>query len=69
MTWIYRRHKEEGVWLYSVGYFEPVNREQTGDYGWVPVEDTSNEWEARALVNYLNGGSGGPFKIRADYTS
>jgi hypothetical protein len=51
---------EDGKWLYTVGYFEPF-ADSLGTR-WVPLEDTSREEEARALVNYLNGGEGRPFQ-------
>jgi hypothetical protein len=62
----YRRSNEEGAWLYTVGYYEPrMDARDLGNQGlfylWVPVEDTTNEDEARALVNYLNGGDGRKF--------
>ena len=56
---VYRKTKEDGNWLYSVGYFVPRGTEEPD---WVPLEDTSNEQEARALVNYLNGGDGNTFR-------
>jgi hypothetical protein len=55
MMHVYRKTKEGTDWLYTVGYFLP-------DGAWVPLEDTSVEEEARALVNYLNGGLGNPFQ-------
>ena len=64
----YRKIKEDMNWLYTVWYWEPLRGKgglgYSGDgwnMGWVALEDTSNEGEARALVNYLNGGEGKVF--------
>lgn len=67
----YRKSKEEGNWLYTVGYWEPrMDAFPAGNQGmfyvWVPLEDTSREDEARALVNYLNGGTGAQFAYRPE---
>jgi hypothetical protein len=58
----YRKTKEEGQWLYTVGYFIPDPHGEVTGWKWVPLEDTSKEEEARALVNYLNGGDGMAFQ-------
>jgi hypothetical protein len=59
---VYRKQREGTEYLYTVGYYIP----ESGIAGrlpqFVPLEDTSNEAEARELVNYLNGGSGEPFR-------
>ena len=52
---VYRRVMEERKWLFTVGYWAPA---EGGRWVWEPLEDTSDENEARALVNYLNGGLG-----------
>ena len=64
MLHVYRRHKEGDVWLYTVGYYWPrhYQAEVITEWEWVPLEDTSREDEARALVNYLNGGEGRVFR-------
>lgn len=56
---VYRKTRESGEILYTVGYWVPG-----GD--WVPLEDTSDEGEARALVNYLNGGMGYLFRYATE---
>jgi hypothetical protein len=62
MTHVYRRVRDGDNWLYTVGYYYPHQYEEGLDWEWIPLEDTSREDEARALVNYLNGGDGKPFK-------
>ena len=62
----YRKHKEDGNWLYTVGYHEPRADDNGQFHVWVPLEDTSREDEARALVNYLNGGNGTQFAYRPE---
>jgi hypothetical protein len=57
---VYRKIREGASWLYTVGYWIPGAAKDGGS--WEPLEDTSNEDEARQLVNYLNGGNGTPFK-------
>ena len=65
MIHCYQRTREEGNWLYTVGYWAPKPRsDDMQEWYWVPLEDTSNEEEARALVNYLNGGDGRPYPYR-----
>jgi hypothetical protein len=60
---VYKKTKEEGNWLYTVGYYYPhMIHDGSVDYRWVPLEDSSDEGEARALVNYLNGGMGYLFR-------
>jgi hypothetical protein len=72
---VYRRTRHGDEWLYTVGYFQPVNYFASGEMGtrvvstnyeWVPLEDTSREEEARQLVNYLNGGDGSRFSYGQD---
>lgn len=66
----YRKTKEQDEfknvkWLYTVGYYEPHTfrgEVNVTEYLWVPLEDTSDEYEARAMVNYLNGGAGYLFR-------
>ena len=61
--YVCRKHKEDGNWLYTVGYYYPhMLQDGSVDWRWVPEEDTSREDEARALVNYLNGGEGRTFR-------
>ena len=64
MMHVYRRTKEDGHWLYTVGYFWPkhYHAEVITEWEWVPLSDTSREDEAQALVNYLNGGEGRVFR-------
>jgi hypothetical protein len=57
--YVYRKVREGDVWLYTVGYYTPDHEAVPC---WIPLEDASNEQEARALVNYLNGGNGKPFQ-------
>lgn len=45
----YRKTLEDRHYLYTVGF------ETTKD--WRPIEDFSNENDARSLVNFLNGGT------------
>jgi hypothetical protein len=67
---VYRKTKETETgsfsnWIYTVGYYEPHTLMGEGgitEYRWISLEDTSNEAEARQLVNYLNGGEGLPFR-------
>ena len=50
----YRRSPQgDGNYLYVVGFHSPS--EMTND--WTPLEDCKTEKDARALVNYLNGGN------------
>jgi len=56
--WIYLKTKQEpGVYLYTVGFFEPGN-----DPGYRAKfhadQDFATADAARARVNYLNGGNG-----------
>src|SRR5262245_50788584 len=53
---VYRKTREGNHTLYTVGYFMPVGREAQIAYNWVPLADFAHELDARALVNYLNGG-------------
>jgi hypothetical protein len=71
----YRKTVEEGQALFTVGYWEPVTFRAPSkilaadseiartEHGlrWVPLMDTSSEYEAMALVNYMNGGTGAKF--------
>ena len=71
----YRKTVEDGQALFTVGYWEPITYATTSgriltgedvaraEHGlqWVPLMDTSNEHEAMALVNYMNGGDGKKF--------
>lgn len=52
-----KKKPREYVWI--VGYFEPTD---DGGEDWCPVEDFSNKYQAWRFCNYLNGGSGQPFK-------
>jgi hypothetical protein len=58
---VYRKTREDGNWLFTVGYWVHIN---DGDSVWTALEDTSNEAEARQLVNYLNGGDGKAFEYK-----
>ena len=64
----YRKSVEDGQALFTVGYWEPIEKStiQRTDPNlglrWIPLMDTSDEREAMALVNYMNGGNGRPFK-------
>lgn len=49
-TYVYQR--EVGKYLYTVVFVEAGSEVRT------PLEDFADENEARALVNYLNGGAG-----------
>jgi hypothetical protein len=53
--------REGADWLFTVGYFIPDSGTAGRLPQFVPLEDTSKEEEARALVNYLNGGDGRSF--------
>lgn len=44
----YKARKDNGVWLYVVGYWSPP--------AWEPLRDCATELEASAWVSYLNGG-------------
>jgi hypothetical protein len=58
MCWIYRKIRDGNKWLYVVGYYVSiVDPESTLRQNWEPIEDCKSEWEARRLVNFLNGGS------------
>jgi len=59
---IYRKTKDGDGWMYTVGYFIPESGDDLSLPQWVALEDTSDESEARALVNYLNGGQGYLFR-------
>ena len=58
---VYRKTMEEGEALFTVGYFIPGSETKHGLPAFTPLMDTSNEHEAMALVNYMNGGAGGKF--------
>jgi len=62
MIHVYHKHREDGNWLYTVGYYEPHSDDHGTFYKFMSLEDTSREDEARALVNYLNGGEGRTFR-------
>jgi hypothetical protein len=63
----YRKTVEDGQALFTVGYWEPIEKSAFArtdpnlGMRWVPLMDTSNEHEAMALVNYMNGGDGKKF--------
>jgi hypothetical protein len=61
MMHCYRKTKEGENWLYTVGYYEPESGSPGMRAKWVALVDTSSEYEAMALVNYLNGGDGKKF--------
>jgi len=67
----YRKTVEDGKALFTVGYWEPIEertiaRATTGGLRWVPLMDTTEEYEAMALVNYMNGGDGRKFVWKDD---
>src|SRR5262249_4723971 len=51
----YRKSNQgDGIYIYVVGFDGGENTEVNS---WTPIEDFSDEIEAHALVNYLNGGT------------
>lgn len=58
----YRKTKEDGTTLYTVGYYHGHDYVEGPGTKWEAITDTSIEEEARCLVNYLNGGTGNPFR-------
>ena len=59
----------EGESLFTVGYWAPPEQKikdptKPGGLVWVPLVETTDEYEACAWVNYLNGGDGKKFDYR-----
>jgi len=63
---VYRKTVEDGMALYTVGYYIPGSETKHGLPAFTSLMDTSQEEEARALVNYLNGGNGTQFAYRPE---
>jgi hypothetical protein len=58
MCWIYLKNKNGSNYLYTVGVYLPKEYSD-GSNGWdfQPVADFNKEFDARELVNFLNGGT------------
>jgi len=58
MCWIYLKSKDGGNYLYTVGFYVPKTYDDGAtEYSFNPVADFSKEFDARELVNFLNGGT------------
>jgi hypothetical protein len=55
----YRQNADETLW--QVGYYIPPDAESSVAE-WHTVMEYSEEGQAMRMVNYLNGGTGSPFK-------
>ena len=58
---------KDGKALFTMGYWEPIElgrsltQQSPGGLRWVALCETTDEFEAMALVNYMNGGAGQRF--------
>lgn len=56
--WVYMKSIEDHNYIYTVGYYYPHHyaAEGTTVPKWHAIKDFKDEWGARQLVHYLNGG-------------